>query len=248
MSDIVSEKIAKINKQPCNLQEVAQSITNITNVLNIIGNGSLWGACQLTSDGSECAPEDLDVSNFVPYVLDFSVHELPIPTTAKNYINRPYKPLTPEFGYIIYNFDSGVWEAVAAHLYHKDVVTSVEILPRGFRFNFEKVGVPICDETSTIDHEFPTVLTTALQSVFKEDCSVYYTEVQLEVWDSVEPTGSSLAWEYDAELDVLIDIGMDEYSGDIYGLYATIRVPCIVDFFSALLIETTDCASGSGGI
>jgi hypothetical protein len=279
------ELIQRINKQPCSPGEVAQAITNITNVINSMqGAGAIIAICDLTNDGIDCAPEDLSVTNFAcEYVADFAATGLAVPTTAKNLLNRPFIPGTPLRGYIIYNFIQLRWETFNAWYQLRQTVVDVDLRPRGFDFTVETHGVPTCDDQAVIPLDFSTtnltvvtdldktaggpitwnlfdievwsasadgsdsiatVTVSALRDVYKEDCTIYMQERDLEVFAYEDDPAEYEAVVFDEEVSMLYNLYID--GSYIWGDFLNITIPCSGLEFSLPLIELTACGSGSG--
>jgi hypothetical protein len=123
------------------------------------------------------------------------------------------------------------------------VVTELEKTVNGIEWN--DVEVEVWATGSSTPGLIPTVIRSGLRDLYKEDCTVYMQEREFEVFSSTDDPAEYEAWIYTDELVALVDVFLAE-DLNIWGYFQTVKVPCLGELTQALLIETTQCGSGSG--
>jgi hypothetical protein len=178
------EKINRINKQPCNDNEVAQSITNITNVLNEVNNASVLARCTLTSDNVECDPELLTVSNFIPLVPDWGALGIPDATVARQFLG--YATSDSRTGYIIYNWDSEEWEVLNIQKgLRNNYVRTISLDGFEITLPFTTQSVNECGVAGTdvVDFELNTTTLDVVTELAKTASGIEWVEKEIKVFE-----------------------------------------------------------------
>jgi hypothetical protein len=126
-----------------------------------------------------------------------------------------------------------------------EVVTDLDKVDGG-PITWDIVEIEVWSATPAGSDSIPTVMRSAIRDIYRENCTIYMQERDLEVFSSEDDPEEYEAVVFDEEVSMLYNIYLD--GGYIWGDFLNITVPCTGVESSLPLIPVTDCyGSGSGG-